>query len=55
MNQNELELINNARASIEKVIFKDGTEYFRMPNGNLVRSTPRPHKIRKKNKLINKK
>jgi hypothetical protein len=51
----ELELINNAKASIQKIVFKDGTEYFRMPNGNLVRATPRSYKIRKKNKLINNK
>jgi hypothetical protein len=55
MSEKELQLINKAKASIEKIVFKDGTEYFRMPNGNLVRATPRAYKIRKKNLLINKK
>lgn len=46
--QNEdLELINSSKKSIEKITFKDGTEYFRMPNGNLIRSSPRAYKIRK--------
>jgi hypothetical protein len=48
--ENDLELIKSLASSIEKVTFSDGTQYFRMPNGNLVRATPRPHKIRKKNK-----
>ena len=48
--EKDLEFIKNLSASIEKVTFKDGTQYFRMPNGNLVRATPRAHKIRKNNK-----
>ena len=48
--EQDLELIKNLSASIEKITFKDGTQYFRMPTGNLVRATPRPHKIRKKNR-----
>jgi hypothetical protein len=34
----------------EKLKFKDGTEYMRMPNGELRRMSPRPHQIRKNNK-----
>jgi len=34
----------------EKIKFKDGTEYMRMPNGELRRMSPRPHQIRKANK-----
>jgi hypothetical protein len=34
----------------EKIKFKDGTEYMRMPNGELRRMSPRPHQIRKHNK-----
>jgi hypothetical protein len=50
MSEKELELINKAAATLNKVTFSDGTEYFRMANGNLVRVTPRAHKIRKKKK-----
>ena len=45
----DLELINSSKNSIEKIVFKDGTEYFRMPKGNLVRSSKRAYKIRKEN------
>jgi hypothetical protein len=34
----------------EKIKFKDGTEYMRMPNGELRRMSPRSHQIRKTNK-----
>jgi hypothetical protein len=34
----------------EKLKFKDGTEYMRMPNGELRRMSPRAHQIRKNNK-----
>ena len=34
----------------EKIKFKDGTEYMRMPNGELRRMSPRPHQIRKYSK-----
>jgi hypothetical protein len=47
MNEKDLDLIKKASSEIDKIKFSDGTEYFRMPNGNLVRSTPRPFKIRK--------
>lgn len=30
-----------------KIKFKDGTEYLRMPNGELRRISPRPFEIRK--------
>jgi hypothetical protein len=53
--EEQSQLIEQAQSSIEKIQFKDGTLYYRMPNGNLVRSTPRPHKLRKALKEINKK
>jgi hypothetical protein len=34
----------------EKIKFKDGTEYMRMPNGELRRMSPRAYQIRKNNK-----
>ena len=34
----------------EKLKFKDGTEYMRMPNGELRRMSPRTYQIRKNNK-----
>ncbi|MEY4342454.1 MAG: hypothetical protein RL736_247 [Pseudomonadota bacterium] len=34
----------------EKIKFKDGTEYSRMPNGELRRMSPRAYQIRKYNK-----
>jgi hypothetical protein len=34
----------------EKIKFKDGTEYMRMPNGELRRMSPRAYQIRKANK-----
>jgi hypothetical protein len=34
----------------EKIKFKDGTEYLRMPNGELRRMSPKPHQIRKNKK-----
>jgi hypothetical protein len=34
----------------EKLKFKDGTEYMRMPNGELRRMSPKPHQIRKNNR-----
>lgn len=34
----------------EKIKFKDGTEYLRMPNGELRRMSLRPHQIRKNTK-----
>jgi hypothetical protein len=34
----------------EKIKFKDGTEYLRMPNGELRRISPRAYQIRKNNK-----
>lgn len=34
----------------EKLKFKDGTEYMRMPNGELRRMSPRAFEIRKNNK-----
>jgi hypothetical protein len=34
----------------EKIKFKDGTEYMRMPNGELRRMSPKAHQIRKNNK-----
>ena len=34
----------------EKIKFKDGTEYMRMPNGELRRMSPRSYQIRKNNK-----
>jgi hypothetical protein len=38
----------------EKIKFKDGTEYMRMPNGELRRMSPRSFQIRKSNKKLNK-
>ena len=34
----------------EKLKFKDGTEYMRMPNGELRRMSPKSAQIRKMNK-----
>jgi hypothetical protein len=34
----------------EKLKFKDGTEYMRMPNGELRRMSPKAHQIRKNKK-----
>lgn len=34
----------------EKIKFKDGTEYMRMPNGELRRMSPKAYQIRKNNK-----
>lgn len=34
----------------EKIKFKDGTEYMRMPNGELRRMSPKAYQIRKMNK-----
>lgn len=34
----------------EKLKFKDGTEYMRMPNGELRRMSPKSYQIRKNNK-----
>lgn len=34
----------------EKIKFKDGTEYMRMPNGELRRMSPKAVQIRKMNK-----
>lgn len=34
----------------KKIKFKDGTEYMRMPNGELRRMSPRAYQIRKNNK-----
>ena len=34
----------------EKIKFKDGTEYMRMPNGELRRMSPKAAQIRKMNK-----
>ena len=34
----------------EKIKFKDGTEYMRMPNGELRRMSPKAFQIRKHNK-----
>lgn len=44
MNQKEILTPNDMGTIIE---FKDGTKYMRMPNGELRRMSPRPHKIRK--------
>jgi hypothetical protein len=38
----------------EKLKFKDGTEYLRMPNGEFRRMSPKPHQIRKSQKIKNK-
>jgi hypothetical protein len=45
-----LELIKSALKTVEKIKFSDGTEYFRMPNGNLVRASKRAFQIRKSSK-----
>jgi hypothetical protein len=34
----------------EKLKFKDGTKYMRMPNGELRRMSPKAYQIRKNNK-----
>jgi hypothetical protein len=47
---NDLELLNSAQLSIQKIQYKDGTVYYRMPNGNLVRASKRAFQIRKQNK-----
>jgi hypothetical protein len=44
---NDLEVINKAQSTIEKIQYKDGTVYYRMPNGNLVRASKRAFEIRK--------
>jgi len=49
-NTNDLELLKQAQSSIQKIQYKDGTVYYRMPNGNLVRSSKRAFQIRKENK-----
>jgi hypothetical protein len=46
-NFKDLELIKSASKSLEQITFKDGTSYFRMPNGQLVRSSKRAYIIRK--------
>jgi len=47
---NDLDLLKKAQASIQKIQYKDGTVYYRMPNGNLVRASRRAFEIRKQNK-----
>jgi hypothetical protein len=37
-------------ATGEQIKFKDGTEYMRMPNGELRRMSPRAYQIRKNNR-----
>jgi hypothetical protein len=49
-NLNDLEMLKKAQASIQKIEYKDGTIYYRMPNGSLVRSSKRAFEIRKQNK-----
>lgn len=49
-NINDLELIKKAHSSIEKIQYRDGTIYYRMPNGSLVRSSKRAYEIRKQSK-----
>jgi hypothetical protein len=44
---NSLEVIKKAQSSIQKIEYKDGTVYYRMPNGNLVRASKRAFEIRK--------
>jgi hypothetical protein len=44
---NSLEFIKKAQSSIQKIEYKDGTVYYRMPNGNLVRASKRAFEIRK--------
>jgi hypothetical protein len=48
-NNKDIELIQSASKSLQQVVFKDGTTYFRMPNGQLVRSSKRAYIIRKEN------
>lgn len=43
----DIELIKSASKSLQQITFKDGTSYFRMPNGQLVRSSKRAYIIRK--------
>jgi hypothetical protein len=46
-----IENIKTQSSSVgEKFKFKDGTEYMRMPNGELRRMSPRAYQIRKNNK-----
>jgi hypothetical protein len=46
-----MNLNNLTPASLgEKIKFKDGTEYMRMPNGELRRMSPKAVQIRKMNK-----
>ena len=49
-NLNDLELLKKAQDSIQKIEYKDGTVYYRMPNGNLVRSSARAFQLRKNKK-----
>jgi hypothetical protein len=42
--------MNDASNIGEKLKFKDGTEYMRMPNGELRRMSPKAVQIRKMNK-----
>jgi len=44
----DLDLIKKAHSSIEKIEYRDGTVYYRMPRGNLVRASKRAFEIRKK-------
>jgi hypothetical protein len=48
-NNKDIELIKSASESLQQIVFKDGTSYFRMPNGQLVRSSKRAYIIRKEN------
>jgi hypothetical protein len=47
---NDLDLLKKAQSTIQKIEYKDGTIYYRMPNGNLVRASKRAFEIRKQNK-----
>jgi hypothetical protein len=38
----------------DKIKFKDGTEYMRMPNGELRRMSPKASEIRRSQKRLNK-
>jgi hypothetical protein len=38
----------------EKIKFKDGTEYMRMPNGELRRMSPKAYQIRQTEKRLKK-
>ena len=49
-NNKDLELLQKAQSTIQKIEYKDGTVYYRMPNGNLVRASKRAFEIRKQNK-----